>query len=75
MRSLFERNFDAKGRAVSLVNHRDTLDQVPLATHKTIEATLMGVAGLMDPGEDVLALFMTQGRPEAVCQDHPTGVT
>ncbi len=59
VRSLFEKSFGAQGRAVSLVNHRETLNQVPLATHRTIEATIMGVAEVMDPEEDLLVLFMT----------------
>lgn len=59
VRSLFEKSFDAKDRAVSLVNHRATLDMVPLATRDTIEATVMAVAGIMDPEEDLLVMFLT----------------
>lgn len=59
VRSLFERNFDAQGRAVSLVNHAATLDAAPLAIHRNIERAIMGVAEKMDLEEDVLVLFMT----------------
>lgn len=64
VRSLFEKSFGAQGRAVSLVNHRETLNQVPLATHETIEATIMGVSEIMDREEDVLVLFMTSHGEE-----------
>ena len=64
VRSLFERTFGAQGRAVSLVNHRQTLDQAPLATHDTIEATLLGIAAKMDTEEDLLVLFMTSHGAE-----------
>jgi hypothetical protein len=64
VRSLFERSFDARDRAVSLVNHRKTMDQVPLATHETIEKTLMAVADHMDRDEDLLVLFMTSHGAE-----------
>jgi len=64
VRSLFETAFDAKDRAVSLVNHRATMKQAPLATHETIEATIMGVAAKMDPEEDVLVVFTTSHGAE-----------
>ncbi len=64
VRALFEKSFGAQGRAVSLVNHRQTLDQVPMATHETIEAAIMGVAGLMDPEEDLLVVFLTSHGAE-----------
>lgn len=59
MRSLIENSYGAKGRAISLVNHADTLEQTPLATHDTIEAALMAVAEVMDTEEDLLVLFIT----------------
>ncbi|MBX3577962.1 MAG: hypothetical protein KF723_12185 [Rhizobiaceae bacterium] len=64
VRKLFETGFGAGGRAVSLVNHRETLTQVPLATIDTIEATVMAVANRMNLEEDVLVLFMTSHGAE-----------
>lgn len=64
VRALFKKSFGAQGRAVSLVNHRQTMDQVPLATHETIEATLMGVAQKMDLEEDLLVVFVTSHGAE-----------
>ena len=59
VRAQMEKDYGAKGRAVSLVNHARTLDAVPLATRETIEATVMAVAGIMDPQEDILVMFLT----------------
>ncbi|MGE0499740.1 MAG: C13 family peptidase [Rhizobiaceae bacterium] len=59
VRSLFERSFGAADRALSLVNHAETLKVAPLATNDTIEATLAAVAGVMDPDEDLLVMFLT----------------
>lgn len=64
VRKLFETTFGAKGRAISLVNHRETLTQVPVATVETIEATVMAVAERMDLDEDLLVLFMTSHGAE-----------
>ena len=64
VRSLFERSFGATDRAISLVNHAATLDAAPLATFETIEATLMGVGGVMDREEDLLVLFLTSHGEE-----------
>lgn len=64
VRKLFEDSFGAQGHALSLVNHRATLTQAPLATRETIEAAIMGVAAKMDIEEDVLVLFMTSHGAE-----------
>lgn len=59
VRALFESSYGARGRSISLVNHPDTLEQMPLANHDTIEAALMAVAETMDVEEDLLVLFIT----------------
>lgn len=59
VRAMFERDFGARDRAVSLVNNPETMNQVPLATRETIEAVLMGVGEIMDPEEDILFMFLT----------------
>lgn len=64
VRSLFEGRMGAADRALSLVNHRETLDTAPLATLETIEATVRGVAAIMDPEEDLLVMFMTSHGAE-----------
>lgn len=59
VRALFEKSFGAGDRAVSLVNHAETLDRAPLATRETVEQTVMALAEVMDPDEDVLVVFLT----------------
>jgi hypothetical protein len=44
---------------VRLINSRETVETVPLATRKNFRAAVQGVAGVMDRSEDVLFLFMT----------------
>jgi hypothetical protein len=64
VRSLFERTFGARKKAVSLVNHPDTIDTAPMATGQTIEAALMGISQAMDPDEDLLVMFLTSHGQE-----------
>jgi hypothetical protein len=59
VRGMFEKSFGAQGRALSLVNHRATLDDAPLATRRSIEMAVNGVADVMDRDEDLLVIFLT----------------
>lgn len=56
---LMAQRFDARGRGIVLVNHPDTLDRRPLATRTALARALRGIAGRMDPKEDLLLLFLT----------------
>lgn len=56
---LFARRFDTEGRSISLVNHRSTLDQVPIASASNLRAVLHGLGEIMDPSEDLLFLYLT----------------
>lgn len=55
---LFEQRFGARGRALSLVNHLDTFQTVPLATGNNLRIALQHLGDLMDD-EDMLVLFLT----------------
>ncbi|MDH5821532.1 C13 family peptidase [Luteimonas sp. RD2P54] len=58
---------DARRRVIPLVNHPDSLEEggAPLATLANLRLALAGVAGRMDPEEDLLLLFLTtHGTPE-----------
>ncbi len=59
IRAVVERRLDARGRSIVLVNHADTLDALPLASASNLADALAGVAGVMDPDEDVLLLYLT----------------
>jgi hypothetical protein len=56
---LFETRFGARGRTLTLVNNRQKLDQLPLATVTNLGRSLDGIAARMDPAEDILFLFLT----------------
>lgn len=58
-RELMERRFDARGRAVTLVNNPHTLTDQPIATVSNLTATLQHVGRTMNPEEDILFLFLT----------------
>jgi Peptidase C13 family len=58
-RKLFDSRFATKGRSVVMVNHRHTVDHVPLANASNLDAVLSGLAGKMDIENDFLVLFLT----------------
>ncbi len=63
-RDLFDERFDTTGRSVVVMNHRDTVSDVPLANATNLDALLAGLALKMDTQNDVLALFLTShGSP------------
>jgi len=64
VRRLFERDFDAQGRAVSLINSERTLDRAPLASLTNLAAVLAGIGRQMDVEQDVLFLFLTSHGSE-----------
>jgi hypothetical protein len=59
IRELMDARFGASGRSALLVNHAETLEQVPLATRSALERTLRAVAQKMNAEEDVLFLYLT----------------
>ena len=56
---LFNKKFDTTDRSVLLVNHKETVDQIPLANTENLASTLNGVANLMNKNEDILFLFLS----------------
>lgn len=57
--SLFDQRFDTEGRSLTLVNNRQTIDDLPLANVSNLGLVLNGLAERMDRDEDVLFLFLT----------------
>ena len=55
----FARRFGTAGRAVSLVNSRNTATQAPMATVTSIRHALNALASRMDREQDILFLFLT----------------
>ncbi len=65
-----------RGHTLRLVNHRETLESLPLANQRNFAAAVHAVAGLMDKNEDVLLLLMTShGEPSGFGLRLPNAVT
>jgi hypothetical protein len=61
---LFRERFGAAGHTVRLINNRQTLLDVPIASATSLKASLRRVAALMDKDRDVLVLYMTSHGSE-----------
>jgi len=59
VRDQFARSYDTTGRAITLINSRSTLEQVPMATVTSLRAALMAIAARMDREKDILFLFLS----------------
>jgi hypothetical protein len=55
----FAERFGTSGRTVTLVNSRNTVGKLPLATTTSIGEALKAIGARMDVNEDILFLFMT----------------
>jgi hypothetical protein len=56
---LFEARFSAQNRVLSLANHGQTTDKIPLATATNLRVALKGLAQKMNPEEDLLFVYLT----------------
>lgn len=56
---VMRQRFDAAGRTLQLVNHRDTAQELPWATPLNLQRAIERAAQLMDPDEDVLFIHLT----------------
>lgn len=56
---LFRRRFGAAQRAVTLVNNRQTVDELPMATGANLQRTLDTIGHRMNPEQDILFLYLT----------------
>ena len=56
---LFEQRFGTAGHSLKLVNNPASVADTPAASATALRASLKKIAALMNPGEDVLFLFMT----------------
>ena len=59
LQQLAEKEQPGKKRSLLLINHRDTLDTVPLAIHHNLQTALRGVASHMNLDEDILFVYLT----------------
>ena len=59
VKALIDRSFDASRRSIALVSNPATAAEYPIATATNLRRTLAQVATRMNPGEDVLLLYVT----------------
>lgn len=75
VREQFEQDFNTKGRAISLVNSRNTLDSRPLATRTSLKESLHGIAQAMNKDRDILFLYLTShGSAQHELSLNPGGI-
>lgn len=56
---LFRRRFGAAGRTLTLVNNRQTVGELPLATVSNLDYALRAIGRKMNPQQDILFLYLT----------------
>lgn len=61
---LFETRFGARGRTLALVNNRQKVDALPLATVTNLERSLKWIGSHIDAEEDLVFLFLTSHGSE-----------
>ncbi len=59
VKSLFDERFGTAGRSLALINHRDTVNDTPLASMTNLDLALRHLGRLMRADRDVLVLFIT----------------
>ncbi len=72
VRQLFDGRFGTKHRAVVLINHPSTQDEIPLATLPNLDRVLRHIGRMMDTRRDTLFLFLTShGEEGRIAVDMP----
>lgn len=71
IKNMFESNPFSQGRSITLINHRDTLEETPLAILHNLKLALKGIAQKMNKDEDILFLYITTHGSE----DHELSVS
>ena len=66
VKGLFDGRFGTAGRSIALVNHRDSVETLPLASVTNLELTLRHIGRMMRPDKDVLFLFLTSHGTEGL---------
>jgi len=65
IRDLFDVRFGTRGRSVAMINHRDTVSVVPLATGSNLKRMLKSMARKMRTDRDVLFMYFTSHGSES----------
>ena len=61
---VFDHRFGTSNRSLSLVNHLETREQLPLATASNLRLALKQLGHLMDVDEDILVLYLSSHGSE-----------
>lgn len=61
---VMDERFDTRGRSITLLNHRDTVTEIPFATLTNLRRVLQEIGDAIDPDEDVVMLYLT-AAPDA----------
>ncbi|MFO1323705.1 MAG: C13 family peptidase [Burkholderiales bacterium] len=64
VRNQFDADYGTRGHSVALVNSRNTVATLPMATHTSIRESLAAIARQMDKERDVLFVFLTSHGSE-----------
>jgi hypothetical protein len=76
VRSQFDQRYGTTGRSIALVNSRNSVATVPMATVSNIAEALKTIAARMDRDEDILFIFVTthgsRSHELALRQNHMT---
>ena len=64
VRTEFDASYGTKGRSLALINSRNTIDSVPMATMTSIREALNVIASRMDKEKDILFVYLTSHGSE-----------
>ncbi len=56
---IFKERFHTQDKTIRLINNRKTLSEVPIASIRSLRASLRAISRVMDQDEDILFLFLT----------------
>ncbi len=62
--AIFDEHFNTSNRSIILINHRDSVKTIAMASVSNLRAVINGVAERMDIDKDVLVLFITSHGSE-----------
>ncbi len=63
-RDLLDNRFGTRGRSLVMINHADTVNNIPLASTTNLRRTLKMIGGRMNAEEDVLFVYLTSHGSE-----------
>jgi hypothetical protein len=61
---VMDERFDTRGRSITLLNHHDTITEVPFATLTNLRRVLQELGDTIDPDDDIVMLYLS-AAPDA----------